>query len=254
MFAIDFFVFGCALRVGLVRIAFALFLLSCSNSSLASEWGEYIGRVVAEWQGGGTEMRLVEEFGYKDPKGNVWRAPIGSIVDGASIPRIAWSIIGGPFEGKYRDASVIHDVACVSKVAKWEDVHEVFYTAMLASGVDPLLAKVMYGAVYHFGPRWERKFRVRGVPSTDVDSRMRSYLSLSNESRQVVAFAGNRRTVGGSGGPLASQGGVQSRDVFDITVRIIPVAPRLSEREFLKLRNEIEKSNFSLDQIREFKP
>jgi hypothetical protein len=76
-------------------------------------------------------------------------------VDGASIPKFAWSIIGGPFEGKYRDASVIHDVACVARSAPWEYVHLVFYYAMLASGVDKTTAKIMYAAVYHFGPRWD---------------------------------------------------------------------------------------------------
>ncbi len=33
-------------------------------------------------------------------------------------------------------------------------VHRTFYTAMRASSVDVWRAKVMYAAVYHFGPRW----------------------------------------------------------------------------------------------------
>src|SRR5687768_7819159 len=61
-----------------------------------------------------------------DPKGQQWLAPSGSMVNGASIPQFAWSIIGGPFEGLYRDASVIHDVACEQKARAWEAVHESF--------------------------------------------------------------------------------------------------------------------------------
>lgn len=71
-------------------------------------------------------------------------------------PRFAWSIIGGPFEGKYRKASVIHDVTCVEKARPWQEVHLAFYEAMLADGVGEKKAKVMYAAVYHRGPRWAR--------------------------------------------------------------------------------------------------
>jgi len=99
-------------------------------------------------------MRLLERFVYVDPSCKSWLAPAGAVVDGASIPQVAWSVIGGPFEGKYRDASVIHDVACSEKKASWQEVHLVFYYAMLARNVEILRAKVMYAAVYHFGPRW----------------------------------------------------------------------------------------------------
>jgi hypothetical protein len=99
-------------------------------------------------------MKLTEPFSYVDPGGLHWDAPTGSIVDGASIPQIGWTIIGGPFEGKYRNASVIHDVACVKRDKAWEQVHYMFYTAMIAGGVERVRAKIMYAAVYHFGPRW----------------------------------------------------------------------------------------------------
>lgn len=99
-------------------------------------------------------MVLLQPFEFIDPKGNHWLAPKGSVVDGASIPQFAWSVIGGPFEGLYRSASVIHDVACDKKSKPWNLVHEVFYQAMIASGVNLTKAKIMYAAVYHFGPRW----------------------------------------------------------------------------------------------------
>jgi hypothetical protein len=232
----------------------AIVLFACSGAAVASQWGEYIGKVVAEWGGGGREMRLVQEFAYKDPKGKVWKAPTGSVIDGASIPRVAWPLIGGPFEGKYRDASVIHDVACVEKKEKWEDVHEVFYTAMLASGVDLLQAKVMYGAVYHFGPRWERKFKIAAVPAGEVSSRIRNFGAMSNQSSRVVAVTENRRMVGGGGGALASKGESPRREVVDISVREIPTSRTLTEQDFGRLRVEVEKGNLSLADIRSFKP
>jgi hypothetical protein len=131
----------------------------------------YVGRVVTEWLENGRTMRLLEEFGFHDSRGFRWQAPKGAVIDGASIPRIAWTAIGGPFEGLYRDASVIHDVACDEKVEPWQLVHEVFYEAMLVSKVPELKAKLMYGAVYHFGPRWPLKDPV-GWKSTGGDPRV----------------------------------------------------------------------------------
>lgn len=76
------------------------------------------------------------------------------MVDGASIPRAFWTVIGGPLEGLYRNASVFHDVACDEKSEPWKLVHRMFYNGMRCSDVPILKAKIMYYAVYHFGPRW----------------------------------------------------------------------------------------------------
>src|SRR5262245_19425098 len=77
----------------------------------ATEWVQYNGETITKWNSDGRTMTLLGELRYTDPHGEEWIAPIGSIVDGASIPRYLWSIMGGPFEGKYRNASVLHDVA-----------------------------------------------------------------------------------------------------------------------------------------------
>ena len=75
-------------------------------------------------------MTLLTELRYTDPHGEVWVAPIGSVVDGASIPRYLWSIMGGPFEGRYRNASVLHDVAYGEHKRPWKDCDRMFYYAM----------------------------------------------------------------------------------------------------------------------------
>mgnify|MGYP001792979849 CR=1 FL=1 len=62
---------------------------------------------------------------YVDPKGHVWVAPASSVVDGASIPRSLWTFMGGPFEGKYRNASVLHDVADDQKNRPREDCAQI---------------------------------------------------------------------------------------------------------------------------------
>jgi hypothetical protein len=120
----------------------------------APEFGRFIGRVVGEWDANGRDMTLVEDFGYSDPRGGIWLAPKGSIINGASIPKVFWSVIGGPFEGKFRNASVIHDVACVDRTRSHEAVHRAFYEACRAGGVDQQMARILYAAVSKFGPKW----------------------------------------------------------------------------------------------------
>lgn len=116
--------------------------------------GRYIGKIVLTPLPDGRLMELVEGFGFMDPNGLEWSVPPRTQVDGASIPQVLWSIVGSPFTGKYRDASVIHDYYCDVRVRHWTAVHRVFYDAMIVSGVSVSRAKLMYGAVYYGGPRW----------------------------------------------------------------------------------------------------
>ena len=115
-------------------------------------------------------MTLLTELRYTDPKGEVWIAPAGSQVDGASIPRYLWSIMGGPFEGKYRNASVLHDVAYGERKRPWQDCDRMFYNAMRCSGVSAVEAKTMYYALYRFGHHW--KFPIKRGKPVKVDGTM----------------------------------------------------------------------------------
>jgi hypothetical protein len=97
------------------------------------------GTVAAEWLETGRKMKLLREYRYIDPDGEFWIAPEGWVVDGASIPKFLWSLTGGPYEGLYRNASVVHDVECDRKAKPWRAVHRMFYYHMLCSGVEPHL-------------------------------------------------------------------------------------------------------------------
>jgi endonuclease G len=106
--------------------------------------------------------KLLEPLTYVQPDGGEWPAPKDAWLDGASIPRPFWSVIGGPFEGLYLEASVVHDYYCDHHLRPWRDVHRMFYDAMLCRGVSGFKARIMYYAVYRFGPRWDI---VEGVES-----------------------------------------------------------------------------------------
>jgi hypothetical protein len=122
------------------------------------------GKVQAEFLEDGRRMKLLADYTYIDPSDVRWLASRGSVIDGASIPQFLWSFIGGPFEGKYRKASVVHDVACDEKTRDWRLVHRMFHDAMLCSGVVEWKAKVMFAAVFHCGPRWGPDLGVRLFP------------------------------------------------------------------------------------------
>lgn len=132
----------------------AMLLAITTGPAVEAVAGQFKGTFSATFDDDGRTVTLIEPYGYIDDETKEWSVPSGWKVDGASIPRPLWSVIGGPFEGKYRNASVIHDYYCDTKTEAWWSVHRVFYEAMLTSGVDPSKAKVMYLAVFHFGPRW----------------------------------------------------------------------------------------------------
>ena len=68
----------------------------------------------------GLGLKLLADFAFEDPRGRLWKVPAGVEVDGASIPRIFWTLFGGPFEGNYIHASVVHDHFCVTRTRSSE--------------------------------------------------------------------------------------------------------------------------------------
>lgn len=143
-----------------------------ANTREPQYFGRFEGDVIASWDADGRNMTLREDFAYIDAQDRRWVAPRGSVVNGASIPGGFWSFIGGPFEGKYRNASVVHDVGCEEMTASWEDVHRTFYEACRCGGVDETTAKMLYYAVYHFGPRWELQTETQLATRATPDGRL----------------------------------------------------------------------------------
>jgi len=217
-----------------VMLLLSLFI-SCSV--IAVDYGQYSGSVITEWLGGGRKMKLLEGFQYEDPNGMKWTAPKGSIVDGASIPTLAWSIVGSPFSGKYRNSSVIHDVACQNKNRTWEVVHLAFYYGMLASEVNILKAKLMYAGVYHFGPRWDIE---KKIDNPLFHAKSNNKFLCNNQAGQVC-----------SSNPLYDPRS-------EVIVKIPHIKKYLQHEEFNKLVESIKKGEkngkpISIQAITEFK-
>src|SRR5690348_17334514 len=154
-----------------------LIVAICSVSAAAvadsRPFGYFPNAPQLEWLDDGRDMQLLRPFEYIYQHQVTWIAPKAAIVDGASIPKILWSFVGGPYEGKYRNASIIHDTECKAQSHEWRLVHRMFYNGSRAGGVGWIRAQLMYAAVYYFGPRWKVKDK---VPVVILPSQAKEYL------------------------------------------------------------------------------
>ncbi len=204
------FMFGLLLMLAL---AFSGLIPVIDETGKESEWGNFPAKPQVELLDDGRNLKLLADFGYQDPRGRLWTATKGSIVNGASIPEVFWPVVGTPLIGKYRDASIVHDEACVRRSEDSRDVHRMFYEACRCSGVPDPQAKLLYAAVYHFGPAWVKK------PVMEV--------------RQ-------------SEGP---DGKVVTTTVTQMIVESLPVSPPPPTLVVDKLKSLIDSKNPSLDEI-----
>ncbi len=113
----------------------------------------FFGSAKTEWiisnDGDDRDMRLLEEFSYTAPNGRNWVAPVGSIINGASIPQPLWTAVGSPYTGDYRRASIVHDVACdsVRNSQERKEADEMFYYACLDGGCSHAQSSILYAGV-----------------------------------------------------------------------------------------------------------
>jgi len=185
--------------------------------------GRYSGELLFRSLPNGRDMEIAKPFEYIDPKNIRWVVPEKTLVNGASIPKALWSTIGGPFSGRYRDASVIHDFHCEVRIRPAKQVHRVFYDAMITSGVGKTKANVMYYAVTRFGPSWKR------VSRTNICGRRfgAKNLGLTAEERKICDS------------PTRSIGLAKSK-----VTRV-----KFNAQEFDEARKIIEAGNLSVDDI-----
>ncbi len=126
----------------------------CLNTAFGQEFGLFVGNPKGEFINGSERplFKLHQSFVYRDPNGLEWTAPANEVVDGASIPWYAWSLVGGPFSGNYLNAAIIHDYFCCSKSREYHSTHHAFWLGMRAAGVSKAMAWTFWAAVRLRGP------------------------------------------------------------------------------------------------------
>lgn len=98
--------------------------------------GRYVGK---------RQFQLLAPFVYKETE-----VPIGFITDGASIPKIAWSVVGGPWSGDYVEAAIPHDWHYHTQKVTREEADKQFIDGMEILGVPLWKRRLMYRMVRMF--------------------------------------------------------------------------------------------------------
>ena len=114
----------------------------------------FVGTLSLSIAPNGKDMVLDSTFSFIDSKGLMWTAYKNDVVNGANIPDTLKIIIGGAYQQPYLAAAVIHDVYCNNKTRSWTSTARMFYEAMITNGVNFFKARIMYTAVWTFGPHW----------------------------------------------------------------------------------------------------
>ena len=107
----------------------------------------FVGDLDLRYQKKTGKWMLCCPFSYVAKDREVIVVPTGFITDGASIPKVFWSMIGGPLSGRYICSAVIHDFLCFKAhqnqySRKRADI--IFEQAMREEGATFIKRKVMY--------------------------------------------------------------------------------------------------------------
>ena len=88
-------------------------------------------------------------FEYKvgnEQSGRAIKIPKGYVTDADTIPKWAWSLIGGPL-GRYSPAAVVHDFILQFNLYPRKRADEIFYEALGVLGIPYIKRKIMYAAL-----------------------------------------------------------------------------------------------------------
>jgi hypothetical protein len=105
------------------------------------------------------EVTTLGDFGFIDSSGTKWTVPKGTVVDGSSIPRPAWSVAGSPLGSGYVIPSVLHAryysllAAGVEGTPSRKAVDKMLYESLVKAGMSELRASIVYNAARTFGAK-----------------------------------------------------------------------------------------------------
>ena len=118
-----------------------------------------------------------QKIDFVDATGTRWTAPPKTLTDGATIPQLFTALVGDRQSREYLIAAALHDAYCgvgnealeTYQTRSWEEVHRMFFEALIVGGTPPQKAKIMFAAVYLGGPRWNDPDRsLEGVSQEDI--------------------------------------------------------------------------------------
>lgn len=100
------------------------------------------------------QWSFAEDLVWVQDNGLTLTVPAGTAMNGASIPRAFWGLIGHPLETEFVYPAGLHDWECQTRRTPSPIVHQRFREALRAEGVGTIRRAAMYRAVRLFGPRF----------------------------------------------------------------------------------------------------
>ena len=141
------------------------------------------------------KMQLLADYSYTDWADKSWMTPAKYVIDGASIPRALWTLVGSPYCGLYRRASIVHDKACddaVNDSAARKRADKMFYQACRDGGCSKRQAAILYIGV-RIGANFSRAGLIEDesdigphLTETPIEREMQDALRQIGESEDVA--------------------------------------------------------------------
>lgn len=91
---------------------------------------EFSGRAEVRHVGPDT-VELLRDLGYYGSAGT-WVVKKGFVSDGASIPKLFWSLLGHPLSGDYLESAILHDALARSGWYGVRQADAIMHEAMIA--------------------------------------------------------------------------------------------------------------------------
>jgi len=111
----------------------------------------YFTNKIAIEPAGGKYWRVTRAFAYITDQGDRIDVPVDFVFDGASIPQIAWSIIGHPLDQEYLAPAAVHDKLYRTQEFSRSKTDHIFKQAMRDKGVDWWKRTIMWSFCRMFG-------------------------------------------------------------------------------------------------------
>lgn len=122
--------------------------------------GQFVGTIMIE-PAGGKLWRTCEPLAYITDKDEKIDIPIGFEFDGASVPKIAWSIVGHPLDQDYLASACVHDYLYFAQPLSRRKADKIMLEAMKMLGVSWWRRRTAYWAVRLFGWIPWKKYKKR---------------------------------------------------------------------------------------------
>ena len=94
-----------------------------------------------------------KEIAFLDSAGKWWWCYPGDRIDGASIPRFFWRLIGSPFVGTHRTGTALHDCAYIHRQGTQLACDRMMREVCALCGTNAAKNWAMYRAVRRFGKK-----------------------------------------------------------------------------------------------------